>query len=150
METSKIVSQFVEKYRLRLNDRKHERKYRITTSEDTIHGRYGEIVGGESFGAVLAVKFIAVPRNANMNGALLGRYRKALAAGLRLKAKYGDAESTFHFDPTNEAESALAIQLVGARHRRTVNLTPEQKQALTARLTAARTARNALNSPVLT
>lgn len=135
------ISEFAEKYRLRMNDRKHERKFGLAASEDTIHGRYGEIVADESFELVLAVKFIAVPRNATMNGALLGRYRKALAGGLRLKAKYGDAESTFHFDPANERESALAIQLVGAKHRRTVNLTPEQKQAVGDRLTAARNAR---------
>ncbi len=139
MET---IKQFAERYRLRVNDRKHERKYRITTSEDTIHGRYGEIVADESFGDVLAVKFIAVPRNASMNGALLGRYRKALAGGLRTKAKYGDAESTFLFDPANEQESALAVSLVKAKRRRTVNLTPEQRQAVATRLAAGRRALN--------
>jgi len=105
------IEQFAEKYRWRMNDRKHERSFGLTTSEDTIHGRYGEIVADESFGPILAVKFIAVPRNAIMNGALLGRYRKVLAGGLRLKDKYGDSESTFHFDPAKEREFALAIQL---------------------------------------
>ena len=40
------LRQFAVRLRLRMNDRKHERKYRLTTSEDTIHGRYGEIVAG--------------------------------------------------------------------------------------------------------
>src|SRR5271156_2628995 len=55
MET---LRQFAEQHKVRLNDRKHERKFRLATSEDTIHGRYGEIVSDESFGAALAVKFI--------------------------------------------------------------------------------------------
>ncbi|MGH9682750.1 MAG: hypothetical protein ACRD4S_03945 [Candidatus Acidiferrales bacterium] len=142
MET---IKQFAEKHRIRLNDRKHQRKYRITTSEDTVHGRFGEIVEDLSYGDVLAVKFIAVPRNASMNGALLSRYRKALAGGLTLKKKYGDAESTFHFDPMNAEQSALAVKLVGAKRRRTVILSPEQKDALRERL---RLARQAIKTPV--
>lgn len=63
---------------------------------------------------------------------------------LRLKHKYGDAESTFHFDPENEQKANLAIRLVGAKRRRTVNLSPEQKQALADRLARARDARNTL------
>jgi hypothetical protein len=139
-ETNSIRG-FAVKYRLCLNDRKHERKYGITTTEDTIHGRYGEIVSDQSYEHVLAVKFIAVPRNANSNGALRNRYRKALDAGLRLKHKCGDAESTFHFDPESEQKSNLAIRLVGSKRRRTVNLSPEQKQALADRLARARDAR---------
>ncbi len=140
------IREFATRYRLRVNDRKHERKYGITTSEDTIHGRYGEIVSDQSYGLVLAVKFIAVPRNASSNGALRNRYRKALDAGLRLKWMYGDAESTFHFDPENEQKANLTIRLVGAKRRRTVNLSSEQKQVLADRLARTRDARN---SPVL-
>ena len=136
------VKSFAEQYRVRINDRKHERKYGITTSEDTVHGRYGEIVADESFGDSLALKFIAVPRGLLKNGALKIRHRKALAAGLRLKAKYGDAESTFHFNPANKEESVLAIKLVGAKRRRTVNMTPEQRQAVATRLAAGRRALN--------
>lgn len=132
---------FAAKHHLRLNDRKHERKYRLATAEDTIHGRYGEIVDDPSYGSVFAVKFIAVPRGATMNHALLSRYRLALAGGLKLKQKYGDAESTFHFDPTNATQTALAIKLVGAKHKR--HFTDEQKVLMAARLGSYRA-----NTPV--
>lgn len=134
------IREFAAKYHLRLNDRKHKHRHRAT--EDTIQGKFGEIVSDASFGQVLAVKFVAVPRSASMNGALRNRYRKALEGGLRLKQKYGDAESTFHFDPENEQKANLAIRLVGAKRRRTVNLSPEQKQTLADRLARARHARN--------
>jgi hypothetical protein len=132
------IREFAEIHRVRLNDRKHERKFRLETSEDTIHGRYGEIVADSSYGPVLAVKFIAVPRNSVMTGALRNRYKPALAGGLVLKQKYGDAESTFHFNPTNVEHAKLALKLVGAKHRRIVNLTEEQKQALRERLSRMR------------
>jgi hypothetical protein len=136
------LRQFAVRLRLRVNDRKHERKYRLTTSEDTIHGRYGEIVADPSYDH-FAVKFIAVPRVTNVNGALRNRYRAALAGGLVLKQKYGDAESTFHFDPANERQAALAVKLVGARRRRIVNMTPERRTALSARLAALRATKTA-------
>ena len=112
------VREFADRHRVRINDRKHEAKYGLETSEDTIHGRYGEVVADPSFGT-FAVKFIAVPRNAVMTGALKRRYREALAGGLVFKRKYGDAESTFHFDPTNDEQAKLALKLVGANRRRT-------------------------------
>lgn len=136
------LRQFAVRLRLRVNDRKHERKYRLTTSEDTIHGRYGEIVADPSY-ELFAVKFIAVPRAANVNGALRNRYRAAMAGGLTLKQKYGDAESTFHFDPANEKQAALAVKLVGAKRRRIVNMTPERRAALSARLASLRAAKTA-------
>ena len=48
------VKSFAEQYRVRINDRKHERKYGITTSEDTVHGRYGEIVADNLTGRGLS------------------------------------------------------------------------------------------------
>ena len=133
------LREFAEKNRVRLNDRKHERKFRITTSEDTIHGRYGEIVADPTYGDdVLAVKFIAVPRSVNMDKKLRNRYRAALAGGLRLKRKYGDAESTYHFDPTNAQDESLALKLVGAKKRRTRLLTDEQRRLIGERLQAGR------------
>jgi len=132
------IREFSDKFRGRLNDRRHEEKFGLETNEDTIHGRYGEIVEDPIFGSVLAVKFLAVPRPALKTGALRSRYRQALAGGLILKRKHGDAESTFHFDPTNAQQSRLALKLVGAKTRRTVNLTEEQKAALRNRLAAAR------------
>lgn len=77
-----------------------------------------------------------------MNGALRNRYRVAMAGGLTLKQKYGDAESTFHFDPANEQQAALAVKLVGAS-RRVVNMTPERRAALSARLAALRASKTA-------
>ncbi|MGB2679144.1 MAG: hypothetical protein WAN12_18835 [Candidatus Acidiferrum sp.] len=112
------MKQFRERYRVKMNGRKHERKYRLTTGEDTVHGRYGEIVEDKSYGDAFAVKFIAVPRNAVMTAALRNRYRAALAGGLTLKHKYGSDESTFHFDPANEKQARLALKLVRARIRR--------------------------------
>jgi hypothetical protein len=132
------IREFSEKYRTRANDRRHEEKFGLETSEDTIHGRYGEVVEDPSFRSVLAVKFLAVPRTAVKTGALRSRYRQALTGGLTLKRKHGDAESTFHFDPTDAQQSRLALKLVGAKTRRTVNLTEEQKAALRNRLAAAR------------
>jgi hypothetical protein len=141
---SNLIREFATKHRLLLNDRKREHLSGITSTEDTIHGRFGEIVSDASFGQVLSVKFVAVPRNASMNGALRNRYRKAVEGGLRLKQKYGDAESTFHFDPDNEQKANLVIRLVGAKRRRTINLSLEQKTALAERLGRARSARNAV------
>jgi hypothetical protein len=132
------IREFAEQYRVRLNDRKHERRFKITTSEDTVHGRCGEIVADPTYGDVLAAKFIAVPRSANMDIKLRNRYRAALAGGLRLKRKYGDAESTFHFDPANEQEVSLALKLVGAKKRRNRTLTDDQRRLIGERLQAGR------------
>lgn len=132
------LREFAERYMLRVNDRKHESKYGLETGEDTIHGRYGEIVDDPSYG-LFAVKFITVPRNAVKTAVLRGRYRQAMAGGLMLKRRQGDAESTFFFDPANEWQSELTIRLVGAKRRRAVNLTAEQRAAIGERLRTART-----------
>lgn len=138
---------FAQKHGVRLNDRKHERKYKLSTNTHTIHGRYGEIVEDSTFGDVLAVKFIAVPRNAVMTGALRNRYRQALAASLTLKQKY-DSESTFHFNPGDDLHAKLALELIGARKRRTRILTDQQRQAIGNRLKNARNARLLTQTPV--
>lgn len=136
------IKAFAKKYRVRLNDRKHERKYRLNMSTDTVHGRYGEIVDNLSYGSVVAVKFIPVPRNAVMTGALRNRYRAAMAGGLTLKRRYGSDESTFHFDPANAEQARLALKLVGARRRRQAT-TPNAAQ-ITARAAFVEHRRNAL------
>jgi hypothetical protein len=136
------IREFGDKYRVRVNDKKHAQKFRIESSEDVVYGRFGEIVTDESYGDVFAVKFIATPRNASMNGALLSRYRKALGGGLTLKRKYGDAESTFHFDPANAAQVALVFELLKPKKRAVRVLTDEQKNALRDRLKAVRTVRS--------
>jgi hypothetical protein len=112
------IEQFAAQHRVRLNDRKHERKNGLRTSESTIHGRFGEIVADPSFGDAFAVKFLAVARSSVKTGALRNRYRAALAGGLRLKRRSGNDESTFHFEPANSEEAQLALKLVGARMRR--------------------------------
>ena len=133
------AKEFAEKYRVRLNERKHERKFGLSTSEDTIHGRHGEIVSDASYVA-FAVRFVATPRSASVPGTLRNRFKAAVAGGLILKQRYGSDESTFHFNPENQEHSRLALKLVGARNRRTVNMTPEQRQAVADRLRLARQA----------
>jgi hypothetical protein len=140
MITSLALRSFAEKYHLRLNDRKHERKRGLETNEDTIHGRYGEIVDDPSYGPVLAVKFLAIPRDSARTGALKRRYRMAIAAGLTLKRKYGDCESTFHFDPENQEHSLVAIRLVAAKHKKQRQFTLEQRKAIAERFRRARVA----------
>ena len=138
------IEQFAAEHSVRLNDRKHERKNRLRTSETTIHGRFGEIVADASFGDAFAVKFLAVPRSALKTGALRNRYRAALAGGLRLKRRYGGDESTFHFEPANSEEAQLALKLMGARMRRKV-VAPSPEQLL-ARAAFASRRRNALEA----
>lgn len=140
------IKAFAEKYRVRLNDRKHERKYRLSTSEDMVRGRSGEIVDDPSYGSVFAVKFIAVPCNAVMTSALRNRYRAALAARLTLKRRYGSDESTFHFDPTNAEQARLALKLAGVKTRRQAT-TPSAAQ-LAVRAAFADRRRNALQTIV--
>lgn len=44
------IQEWAEPYRVRLNDRKHERRYGLETSEGTVHGRYGEVVADPTYG----------------------------------------------------------------------------------------------------
>ncbi len=137
------IQAFAEKYRLRINDKKLTRRFKIRQhSQPTIYGRYGEIGEDFSFGPnIFVVRFLAVPRNAVMTGALRNRYRKALAAGLKLKWK-GHDESSFHFDASNDIQARLALRLVGAGIRRRRILTDTQRKALLETLVKARKMRS--------
>jgi hypothetical protein len=53
----------------------------------------------------------------------------------------GDAEGIALFDPENKAQARLALKIAGCRVRR--QLSPEKRQALAVRLTAARAATKA-------
>ena len=135
------IREFSECHRLRINDKKLAERYRLSWAEDVIPGRYGEIADMDDPG-LFRLRLLAVPRSAVMSKALLARRRRALDAGLVLKWK-ADAESIFYFDPANQAQADLVIELVGARHRKVVNLTPDQKQALADRLATARALKKA-------
>jgi hypothetical protein len=139
------MKEFAEKYRVRANDKKLAKRYRLSWAEDVVPGRYGEIAEFNDFGETdFRLRLLAVPRTAVMTGALLNRRREALAGGLRLKHK-ADAESIFYFDPANESEAALALRLVGARRKRQGR--PASPRAIAA-LAAFHAARQ--NTPSLT
>jgi hypothetical protein len=121
------MKQFTEQNRLRLID---------TGAERVVPGKYGELADMDDEG-LLRLRLLAVPRSANMDRTLRARRARALAAGLTCKWQ-GDAEAIFYFDPANEAHVELAVKLVGAKRRRVRILDAEQKQALVARLAAAR------------
>jgi len=108
------LKEFALKYRLRLNDRRIARRYRIRTSEEVVLGRFGEIA---NVGTEFHVRFLATPRNTVMTGALRARYRQAQSAGFVCKWK-GDAESIFVFNPDDATQVARVVKLVGARYRR--------------------------------
>lgn len=91
--------------------------------------------------ARLVLLLLAVPRNANMDRTLTHRGKMAQQAGMTLKVRSG-AESEWYFDPTDPNQAAVAIRLVGAKHRRTVNLTPEQRSAIGQRLKRYRAEEN--------
>lgn len=112
-------------------------KVKNNGAEDLVLGKYGELAEMND-GGLLRLRLLAVPRSANMTGALRNRRKKAEAGGLKLKWK-GDAESIWIFDPADPAQAELAINLVGAKRKRLVVLTDAQKQALRDRLQAART-----------
>lgn len=126
------VTEFADKYRLRVFD---------TGTERVVPGKCGEVadMGDDGF---LRVRLLAAPRSGSMNKALLDRTRRAIAGGLTLIWK-ADAESIFCFDPTNESQSRLAIELVGAFRRRVRNLNDEQRQALADRMRVVRMSRPA-------
>ena len=141
------IQEFADRYRVRLDDRKWAQRWKLSWSERVIPGRYGEIVDGvygDKDEGTFQVKFIAVPRNANMTGALRSRYRAALAGGLSLRRKYGEAESAFDFDPASETQAMLAIRLIGARRKRAGRVVTEATLAGLAKARAAR--QNALLS----
>ena len=131
--------EFAAKYRLRVNDLRLAGKHRVRIGEDVVLGRYGEIT---EIGGAFRVRLFATPRDSIVTGALRGRYRAALAAGLTCMWK-SEAESIFLFDPTSAAQVALVVKLVAARYRRQGRpVTPEQLE----RLTRAREGRFSGNS----
>jgi hypothetical protein len=129
-EMTERMAEFVEKYRLRPNDKKLAQRYRLSWAEAVVPGKYGEIADMGDTDA-LRLRLLAVPRSAVMNGALLRRRREALAGGMLLKVK-ASSESILLFDPKDAWQAELAIRLVGARRRR--RLSPEQRAALTEQL----------------
>jgi hypothetical protein len=123
---TKRMVEFTSKYRLRLND---------TGAEKVVPGRYGEIADMGDDG--LRLRLLALPRGANTDRTLRARRAKALAGGLTLKWN-GQAESIFCFDPANETHAQLAINLAGSKRKRVRIMNEGQRQALAARLAAAR------------
>ena len=135
------IKEFAAQHRLRINDKKIAERHRLSWAEDVVPGRYGEIADMDDAG-LFRLRLLAVPRSAVVSKALLARRRRALGAGLVLKWQ-GEAESIFYFDPADQAQVDLVIELIGARRRKLVNLTPEKRQALADRLAVARAARKA-------
>jgi hypothetical protein len=111
-------------------------KTKNTGAEDIIPGKYGELAEMND-GGLLRLRLLAVPRSANMTGALRNRRKQAEAGGFKIKWR-GDSESIWIFDPTDKAQAAPAIKLVSPKRKRVVNLTDEQRQALRDRLQSAR------------
>lgn len=97
--------------------------------------KFGEIAGGQLF----LLRLLAVPRDRVMNGALNSRKKQAAAGGMTpLHVTPHVYESIWGFDPTDERQSRLAIEVVSPKRRRTVTLTLDQRTALAVRLAAAR------------
>jgi hypothetical protein len=128
-QATERMAEFTSKYRLRLND---------TGAEKVVPGRYGEIADMGDDG--LRLRLLALPRGANTDRTLRARRAKALAGGLTLKWN-GQAESIFCFDPASDAHAQLAISLAGAKKKRLLIMNEDQRQALAARLAAARSQR---------
>jgi hypothetical protein len=104
-------------------------------TEDLIVGKFGAIAGGRLF----SLRFLAVPRERVMNGALNSRKKEAAQGGMTpLHVTPHVYESIWGFDPTDDRQSRLAIELVSPKRRRTVTLTPDQRAALAVRLATAR------------
>ena len=123
------IEAFAEQHRLRVKS---------NGVEKMIHGKFGELADMGDEG-LFRLRLLAVPRCVDSDRKLRNRRTTALAGGLKMKWQ-GEAESTFYFNPSDPAEVALAVKLVAAKVRRKRNLTPEQRQALAARLAAVRQA----------
>lgn len=126
-EPTERMATFAKDNRLRLID---------TGAERVVPGRYGQLADMGDEG-LLRLRLLAEPRGADMDRTLRSRRARALAGGLVCKWK-ADAESIFFFDPVNEAQVRLAVDLVGAKRRRVRIMNAEQKEELVARLTAGR------------
>lgn len=108
-------------------------------AEDLVLGKYGEIAEGDG---VLHLRLLAVPRDRVMNGALNSRKQQAAAGGLHpVHVTENVSESIWAFQPDNAGHSALAIELVAPRRKRTVVMTDARKAVLAGVLTAARAKR---------
>lgn len=95
----------------------------------------------------MVVHILAVPRNADMNTKLNRRAKLAEAAGLTLKVRSG-YESEWYFDPNDEQQALAAIECVEPKKTRTVNLTPEQRAAIGARLHGAKPSQTIAPVPI--
>src|SRR5580704_98949 len=126
---------FSEKYRVRLT--RPSSRAIPPDSEPVVEGKVGMI--GDDFPQDkhgqerMLLHLLATPRHASMDRTLFSRGRAAEAAGFKVKVRSG-AESVWYFDPTDETHAQAAIEIVGAKRRRKVTVTPE----LLARLAAWR------------
>jgi len=119
------IAEFADRYRVKITT---PRSRPIPPdSEDVIEGKAGMI--GEDFQqdqihgrSRMLLHILATPRNASMEKRLFSRSRAADAAGFQLKVRSG-AESVWYFDPTSAPQAKAAIEIVGARKRRTVTVT---------------------------
>lgn len=144
------IEQFADTYRVkRLPAGRPSKKcgnLPIEISEDVIEGKTGFI--GEGWGdGRMVVHILAVPRNADMNTKLNRRAKLAEAAGLTLKVRSG-YESEWYFDPNDEQQALAAIECVEPKKTRTVNLTPEQRAAIGARLHGAKPSQTIAPVPI--
>lgn len=101
------LQQFAERTRTRIR--------RDGCADLIIPGKFGHLYEHDSgvFGATLEDS-VCVPSRSR---SLLARRRKALAAGFRLH-QAGDAEAILLFDPSDHAQTKLAIRLVGIKRIR--------------------------------
>jgi hypothetical protein len=113
-------------------------------AEDLVPGKYGEIAEGDG---VLHLRLLAVPRDRVMNNALNSRKQQAAAGGLHpVHVTEHVYESIWSFQPDNAEHSALAIELVSPRRKRTVVVTDARKAALAGVLAAAKRAQMTLQN----
>jgi hypothetical protein len=116
------IKEFADKYRLRLE--RHE------DGESIIPGKYGHIY--EHGETELGLLFMpGQPR-------LWAHARRKLDASRFVIWQDGDEEGSALFDAKNVTQASLALKVIGAKRKRT--LTPEQREALIARLKKARAA----------
>jgi hypothetical protein len=124
------IKEFAEAQRLKIT--------KDSCGDAIIQGRlYRDANISEHDDGMLAMCFLVDGRSGTPSRqGLFNRVKKeCLIAGMRLHQE-GDSEAVFVFDPTDKAQSKLAIKAVRARVKR--QMTPEQVAALSSRLLAAR------------
>ena len=145
------IEEFADTYRVRRLPRgkpsKRCNNLPIEAEYDVVEGKAGYIglastkslpdQGFPSRKHLLQLNLMAVPRAANRDRLLTGRFKLAQAAGFELKGKAG-AESRWYFNPEDKAQAEAAIKIVGAARKRTRVLTEDQKQVLRDRMAAVR------------